>query len=241
MIALAASRRNGQHPAYERTWGATIGTLQDLKSVELILETFSVKKHQLETVIDCAQTWKFPLEDTQYELAYDGKMESMQWAQASDGDSSSVVGSKPKGLSVDLNDGDGPSGEQRETHDSYYEDLASNQEFLHIDQEAEGGDQEVDDVFNEDELPHPVYEPEDWPVEHHEHNDSAAGTSPISPVYEPEDFSVEQYEYSSSPTSPRWDPMSDSDDLESLPDEPWMHTATEFEVRVVRFTRRRVS
>jgi hypothetical protein len=56
MLDLAVARRSGQHPVYNSTWGAAIGALQDLKTLELILETFSVKQHQLETVVECAKT-----------------------------------------------------------------------------------------------------------------------------------------------------------------------------------------
>lgn len=84
MLALAAARRSGQHLVYDATWGAAIGKLQDLKTLELILETFSVKQRQLDTVVECAKTWKFPLRDTQHELSYDERAESMQWTKASD-------------------------------------------------------------------------------------------------------------------------------------------------------------
>ncbi|KAF1968325.1 hypothetical protein BU23DRAFT_379813, partial [Bimuria novae-zelandiae CBS 107.79] len=61
----ADARRNGQHPAYDElvneTWGAVIGDVPDLVLFELILETFSPKKQQLETMAECAKTWKFPL------------------------------------------------------------------------------------------------------------------------------------------------------------------------------------
>lgn len=56
MVALAASRRSGQHPDYTSTWGGDIGKLPDLKTLELVLETFSAKKHQLDTVVECATT-----------------------------------------------------------------------------------------------------------------------------------------------------------------------------------------
>ena len=83
MLALAAKRRVGQHPVYTTTWGAAIGAVPSLKTLELILETFSVKERQLDTVVECAKTWKFPLNGTQYELVYDGKVESMKGAKAS--------------------------------------------------------------------------------------------------------------------------------------------------------------
>ncbi|KAL1612794.1 hypothetical protein SLS60_001023 [Paraconiothyrium brasiliense] len=82
MLSLAAQRREGQHPVYNDSWGTAIGNLPDLKTFELILETFMEKRSQLEVVVDCAQTWKFPLRDTQYELACDGRVVDLRWAKA---------------------------------------------------------------------------------------------------------------------------------------------------------------
>ncbi|KAF2681159.1 hypothetical protein K458DRAFT_372674 [Lentithecium fluviatile CBS 122367] len=80
MQELAEQRRAGQHPQYEeRNWGAVVGTLPDLKTLELVLETWEVKKYQLKTVVECAKTWKFPLKETQCELVWDGKVESANW------------------------------------------------------------------------------------------------------------------------------------------------------------------
>jgi hypothetical protein len=92
MLRLAEQRRNGQHPQYAEgtresdwTWGAAISMLSDLKTFELVLETFSEKRKQLEVVVDCAKTWKFPLNDTQHELSYDGKVEVLTWSRANSG------------------------------------------------------------------------------------------------------------------------------------------------------------
>jgi hypothetical protein len=41
----------------------------------LILETFEAKKAQLDTVIQCAKTWKFPLDGGKWELVWEGKLE----------------------------------------------------------------------------------------------------------------------------------------------------------------------
>ncbi|KAF2450674.1 hypothetical protein P171DRAFT_468924 [Karstenula rhodostoma CBS 690.94] len=82
MLSLATQRRAGQHPAYDGSWGTAIGNLPDLKALELILETFLEKKSQLEVVVDCAKTWKFPLTDTPYELVCDGKVEELKWTKA---------------------------------------------------------------------------------------------------------------------------------------------------------------
>ncbi|KAJ4375701.1 hypothetical protein N0V86_007234 [Didymella sp. IMI 355093] len=90
MQELAQQRRNGHIPSPSRWslrdqpsstpgWAHTIGLLPDIKSLELVLETFEEKKAQLDTVIECAKTWRFPIADSQFKLAWDGKVESEQW------------------------------------------------------------------------------------------------------------------------------------------------------------------
>ncbi|PVH92211.1 hypothetical protein DM02DRAFT_576098 [Periconia macrospinosa] len=83
-----APRTTANHHWYHRpndgTWGAAIGFMPDLKTFELVLETFSPKKHQLEKVVECARTWKFPLKDTEYELVCDDKIEALQWSLPTD-------------------------------------------------------------------------------------------------------------------------------------------------------------
>jgi hypothetical protein len=79
---------DANHPWYHKpndgTWGAAIGSMPDLKLFELVLETFSPKKHQLEKVAECAQTWRFPLKDTEYELVCDDQIEALQWSLPAD-------------------------------------------------------------------------------------------------------------------------------------------------------------
>ncbi|KAF2662643.1 hypothetical protein K491DRAFT_709987 [Lophiostoma macrostomum CBS 122681] len=92
MMNLAAERRAGQWPnpwgqhppptAYTGTWGASIAKLPDLKVLELILETFGTKKAQLDTVIECAKTWRFPLDGGKWELIWDGKVEDASYQHA---------------------------------------------------------------------------------------------------------------------------------------------------------------
>jgi hypothetical protein len=86
-----AQRRRGGHvpgpsqwglrdqPSSTPGWAHTIARLPDIKVLDLVLETFEEKKAQLDTVIDCAKTWRFPIADTQFELAWHGKVESEQW------------------------------------------------------------------------------------------------------------------------------------------------------------------
>lgn len=84
MLELAEAGRSGRHPEHTSTWGGAIVSLPDLKTFELVFETFSVKKYQLNTVVKCARTWKLPLWDTQYELVHDGSVESLNWKNAAD-------------------------------------------------------------------------------------------------------------------------------------------------------------
>ncbi|KAH7138470.1 hypothetical protein B0J11DRAFT_16238 [Dendryphion nanum] len=85
MIHLATQRRTGQWPNpyyknpapthYMETWGAAVGKLQDLKCLELVLETFAAKEAQLDVVVGCAETWRFPLDGVGAELVWDGNVE----------------------------------------------------------------------------------------------------------------------------------------------------------------------
>lgn len=93
MLHLAAERQAGRWPnpyykdpaptRYVGTWGAVIAKLPDLKVLELVLETFSGKKAQLDSVIDCARLWRFPLDPDsgkeQWELVWDGKVGVENW------------------------------------------------------------------------------------------------------------------------------------------------------------------
>jgi hypothetical protein len=78
MLELAEQRRAGRHPKYGRNWGAAVCALPDLKTLELVLETWEVKKYQLDTVVECAKTWKFPLRNTRCELLWN-ETEPANW------------------------------------------------------------------------------------------------------------------------------------------------------------------
>lgn len=89
MRLLADERRAGRLPNalnntdHRSDWGHTvIGRLPDLKTLELVLETFADKKSQLENVIECAKTWRFPIDGTRYELLWDGQVEKSSWSKA---------------------------------------------------------------------------------------------------------------------------------------------------------------
>jgi hypothetical protein len=96
MVDLAKERRNGQLPVpnpyhkdppptrFEDTWGSQVARFPDLKVLELVLEMFGDKKSQLELVVECAKTWRFPLDDaagnaSSYELVWNGKVEEANW------------------------------------------------------------------------------------------------------------------------------------------------------------------
>lgn len=89
MQELAQQRRNGHHPPppsrlqrlnQDKGWAHIISKLPDIKTLELVLETFSEKKAQLDAVVGCAQTWRFPILNSQHELAWDGKIEESTWS-----------------------------------------------------------------------------------------------------------------------------------------------------------------
>lgn len=83
---LADERRAGRNPSLDNqaarhsSWAEVIGKFPDLKSLELVLETFAEKQHQLENVVECAKMWRFPIKDTQHELVWDGQVEASRWS-----------------------------------------------------------------------------------------------------------------------------------------------------------------
>ena len=174
MLNLADARRSGQHPEYNSTWGEAIGSFPDLKTFELVLGTFSAKKHQLDTVVECARTWKFPLRDTRYELVHDNNVESLTWKDVADAD------------------GD-------HTDDS---EQGRAQENLHNPEGAENTDQSRASGQSEDEI---------WHLRSHSETYTAYSCC---------------YGWESS--------------YRKFLDEPWIRNAHEFEVRIVRFRRRRI-
>lgn len=226
MLRLAEQRRNGQHPQYAEgtresdwTWGAAISMLSDLKTFELVLETFSEKRKQLEVVVDCAKTWKFPLNDTQHELSYDGKVEVLTWSRANSG---WVTEFRSETADMDLDDdADSPNG-----LDNRFEKL------------SEGPNREEHELASlYPESPHytqcsrpgtptsPLFSPE--PPGY-----SSTPYSPESPGYSPTPYSPTSPVYS--PTSPVYSPTWESETA-------WYTSSTEFEVRVVRYRRTRTN
>lgn len=86
MLEEAEKRRRGQWTGWPRPscWGAQISDFQGLRCLELVFETFAVKKGQLETVIECAKTWTFPMEEAS-ELRWDGEVIDSSWQGIDEG------------------------------------------------------------------------------------------------------------------------------------------------------------
>jgi hypothetical protein len=91
MRALAESRRAGRHPELPPRaehpeiqprigWASVIASMPDLRSFELVLESFAEKKRQLDNVVDAAKTWIFPLTGTRYELICDEEIGMSGWS-----------------------------------------------------------------------------------------------------------------------------------------------------------------
>lgn len=90
MTSLAALRRNGQHPSSQSAtataagWSHIIAQLPDLKTLELVLESFKEKKGQLDHVVECAKTWRFGIAGTGTELRWDGVVGMWRWNEVSE-------------------------------------------------------------------------------------------------------------------------------------------------------------
>jgi hypothetical protein len=84
MRALAEARRAGNHPDVSlfSGWASKISAMPDLRSLELVLETFRSKKAQLEDVVAASKTWVFPLQGTGCELVWDGEVRMGAWSMS---------------------------------------------------------------------------------------------------------------------------------------------------------------
>ncbi|KAJ4358257.1 uncharacterized protein N0V89_002837 [Didymosphaeria variabile] len=149
MLSLAAQRREGQHPVSDGSWGAAIGNLPDLKTFELILETFTKKKGQLEAVVDCARAWKFPLRHTQYELACDGKVENLHWANAANEKDGWETETEHESEEMDLEGNTIPSSEQSEDAETGKEAANEDEDMQDVEDGVNAGER-MHDVVNED-------------------------------------------------------------------------------------------
>jgi hypothetical protein len=187
--------------------------LSDLKTFELVLETFSEKRKQLEVVVDCAKTWKFPLNDTQHELSYDGKVEVLTWSRANSG---WVTESGSETANMDLDDdANSPDGS-----DNRFERL------------SEGSNREEHEpVSLYPESPH--YTQCSRPG-----TPTSPPFSPESPGYSPTPYSPES---PGTPTSPPYSPTSPEYSPTWESETAWYESSTEFDVRVVRYRRTRTN
>ena len=84
MRALAESRRVGRHPEVKPDvgWARTIAQMPDLRSLEMVLETFASKKGQLDAVVEAAKTWRFGLDGGVWELVWDGEVGVSSWSRS---------------------------------------------------------------------------------------------------------------------------------------------------------------
>lgn len=82
MLHLADQRRAGRLKQFRwspaETWGAVVGSIPGLQSLELVLETFAGKQSQLESVVECAKLWRFPLERSHQVLRWDGRVDAQR-------------------------------------------------------------------------------------------------------------------------------------------------------------------
>lgn len=84
----ASERLAGRHPRLDpQCWGSHIcSLLPDLKTLELVLETWKVKEKQLETVVQCAKTWRFCDEGgwegkERWALVWDSEVVEKRWSR----------------------------------------------------------------------------------------------------------------------------------------------------------------
>ncbi|OAL54038.1 hypothetical protein IQ07DRAFT_668268 [Pyrenochaeta sp. DS3sAY3a] len=92
MKERAQERRNGNFmgdtsidrfpPRYGSVrWGRIVDEMPDLRSLELVLETFAPKKAQLNAVVECAKTWTFPSLGSCRVFVWDGRVEESRWSR----------------------------------------------------------------------------------------------------------------------------------------------------------------
>lgn len=62
-------------------WGRIVDEMPDLRSLELVLETFAPKKAQLDAVVKCAKTWTFPSLGSRRVFVWDGRVEESRWSR----------------------------------------------------------------------------------------------------------------------------------------------------------------
>ena len=232
MLDLADARRSGQHPEYTSTWGGIIGSLPDFKTFELVLETFTAKKRQLDTVVECASTWKFPLRDTRYELVHDGSVESLNWKDAdAEGDCKD---------DSELGRAQDDSHDPEKAEEFEQSTMLERHSVENTPASLYSADFHDDGITNND---HPESSQQDLHnpgASEHPDQSSASGRSGEEDIsYQPTESSDEDMR---SESNDDYSPIHDSDGMyfsEDDADEAWMYNAHEFEVRIIRFRRKR--
>jgi len=169
------------------------GNLRDLKTFELVLETFAAKKHQLDTVVECARTWRFPLQGTRYELVHDGSVEAMKWTQAAYEDASPADGSGLREQECSSS-----SSEQSESRDVREEMVHNSAEVAQDDHDLGGDDQDNWDGARDE----PWDDDETFGPTSHWDEEDQSDLSAASPIYDRDG------------AQDKWD---------ASPNEPWMH------------------
>lgn len=284
MLSLAENRRAGQHPEYNRSWGTAIGNLPDLKTFELILETFLEKRRQLDVVVDSAKTWKFPLKDTNYELICDGMVENFKWTITADEGNDWQTETDSESQEMDIDDSDGSTDAQSEDNNIGVEPSIVGGNVQDSEDEQHVGGYEHD-VVNEDaalaetgatvlpsqtqsnqslRLDTTVGGPNSTTTQPQAHENLGTVTMSFSPLsYQSGNFDhgndLESPGYTAnplsytdspispmspgySPTSPMYSPEYSyhSSNSQQIDEGPWYERAVGFEVRIVRFRRRRM-
>ncbi|KAI4689074.1 hypothetical protein J4E81_007791 [Alternaria sp. BMP 2799] len=89
MRLRAEQRKAGRHPRLNpQSWGAhVVSALPDLKTLELVLETFEARKEELERVVQYAKMWRFGFggdgeeegEGKEWALVWDGDVVERRW------------------------------------------------------------------------------------------------------------------------------------------------------------------
>jgi hypothetical protein len=136
MHELAEQRRAGKYPPYGRNWGAIVCSLPDLKIFELVLETWEVKKQQLDVVVECARTWKFPLAATRAELIWD-KTETANWKR-DEGDEEDFVEEQASFVPEDNHAWIGEDDDEYDEDDDVDDEFYDSDDDLYLEQEEDG-------------------------------------------------------------------------------------------------------
>lgn len=68
-----------EHPYESGSWGSRFANLKGLKKFEMELETIEAKRKELDTIVERAQSWKFPLGDSNVLVMDEENIEMSAW------------------------------------------------------------------------------------------------------------------------------------------------------------------